>query len=421
MAFLSKPLTDSVASKVGLPVAGETLHWCPKTSGLGLRVSSTGVKSYIMERFVDGRNVRRTLGRAVGKAAISADTARKLQVTLSSELQTGVDRVKAAKTARRVEAQQTVTLGDALRAYVKGKRRGKDGLALKARTQADYLAMIAPGGTRKDGSPFADGLLYALSDKSIHRITAQQIRDLYHGHVDRSQRQAVYALQVLRAVLNWHGVQVEGSPLARSTAGRERIVLPPTVGKPTPIPPERLGAWWRAATGRAGSPAADGCRFILLTGCRPGEVFGSAYAPGMTVGDVDLVGGRVTLQDTKNRLDHTIVLSKQALEIVAIHCGGKKTGAKVFDLLDPGKTLDAINADARVKAITPHKLRHTFASVAEELVSGYALKRMMNHAGNGDVTGAHYVGKSESQLRHAWQQVADFLDAQALKSPWSNA
>ncbi len=413
MAFLSKPLTDSVAAKVALPATGEQLHWCPKTSGLGLRVSSTGVKSYIMERYIDGKNKRRTLGRAVGKAAISADAARKLQITVSSELQTGIDRVKAAKTARRVEAQQTVTLGDALRAYVKGKRRGKDGLALKPRTQADYLAMVAAGGSRKSGEPFADGLLYALSDKSIYKITAQQIRDLYHGHVDRSQRQAVYALQVLRAVLNWHGVQVEGSPLARTTAGRERIVLPPTVGKPTPIPPERLGAWWRSATGRAGSSAADGCRFILLTGCRPGEVFGSAYAPGMTVGDVDQAGGRVHLQDTKNRSDHTILLSKQALEIVAVHCAGKKRGAKVFDVLDPRKALDAINADACVDGITPHKLRHTFASVAEELVSGYALKRMLNHAGNGDVTGDHYVGKSEAQLRKAWQHVADFIDGQA--------
>ena len=74
-----------------------------------------------------------------------------------------------------------------------------------------------------------------------------------------------------------------------------------------------------------------------------------------------------------------------------------------------GKTLDAINADAGVVGITPHKLRHTFASVAEELVSGYALKRMLNHTESSDVTGSNYVGKSENQLRVAWQTVADFI------------
>ena len=79
------------------------------------------------------------------------------------------------------------------------------------------------------------------------------------------------------------------------------------------------------------------------------------------------------------------------------------------DVLDPGKTLEIINASAKVTGISPHKLRHTFASVAEELVSGYALKRMLNHADGNDVTGGHYVGKSENQLRVAWQAVADFI------------
>lgn len=62
-----------------------------------------------------------------------------------------------------------------------------------------------------------------------------------------------------------------------------------------------------------------------------------------------------------------------------------------------------------------HGLRATFASVAEELVSGGALKRMLNHATGGDVTLGHYVGKSEAQLRTAWQTVADFIDAEAAK------
>jgi hypothetical protein len=60
-------------------------------------------------------------------------------------------------------------------------------------------------------------------------------------------------------------------------------------------------------------------------------------------------------------------------------------------------------------------LRATCASVAEELVSGGALKRMLNHATGGDVTLGHYVGKSEAQLRAAWQTVADYIDAEAAK------
>lgn len=310
---------------------------------------------------------------------------------------------------RKVEKQNAITLSVALREYVRGKRRGKDGLELKSRTKSDYLGMVADGGTSKDGKPFADGPLQTLADKALHKITADEMRKAYATAEAKSKRRAEYAMQVLRAVLNWHGVAVADSPLAKVTAGRDRIILTGTAGNPTPIPPERLGKWWRAASMSAGNASADGCRLILLTGCRPGEIFGSTFEPGLTVGCVDLTGARLKLLDTKNRRDHTVMLSTQALAIVRMNCRGKDLLAKVFNVLDPGKTLDNINAVAGVVGITPHKLRHTFASVAEELVSGYALKRMLNHTESSDVTGSNYVGKSETQLRVAWQAVADFI------------
>ena len=411
MPKLKTRLTDSAVSKILPPEKGQAFYWCPTTPGFGIRVSATGDRAYIFERRLDGKTVRRTLGKASGPASISADTARKLKITISGELQTGVDRLEVKRVKRQVQAQDSLTLAAALDEYVKGKRRGKDGLPLKARTISDYLAMVAAGsGVTKAGKKYADGPLHALAEKALHKITADDMRAAYTAAELFSKRQAVYCLQVLRAVLNWHGVAVPDSPLAKGTAGRNRIILTPTAGSPKPIPPELLGAWWRAASGLAGNVAADGCRLILLTGCRPGEIFGSAFNPGLTVGDVDLAGARLTLQDTKNRKDHTVILSTQALEILAAHCAGTPT-AKVFEVIEPGKTLAKINAAACVVGITPHKLRHTFASVAEELVSGYALKRMLNHTDAADMTGGHYVGKSESQLRKAWQSVADFITA----------
>nr|WP_315463913.1 tyrosine-type recombinase/integrase [uncultured Rhodoferax sp.] len=372
-------------------------------------MSATGDRAYIAERRVDGKTVRRTLGKAVGAGAISSDAARELQITISSELQTGLDRAEVKREKRKTDKDESLNLADALRAYAKGKRRGKDGKGLKDRTKADYIAMAAPGGTGADGKPFAGGPLAALAKTSIHRITADDMRSAYEAALKKSQRRATYAMQVLRAVLNWHGVKVEGSPLEKTTAGKDRIVLAKTAGKPHPIPPENLGAWWAAACKRAGNASADGCRAILLTGCRPGELFKSKYEPGLLVRDVDLIGARMVLRDTKNRTDHTVMLSSQAVGILQPHVTGKKPAASVFDIADPGKTLEAINAEAGVTGITPHKLRHTFASVAEELVSVYALKRMVNHTDGDDTTGGHYVGKSEAQLRAAWQAVADFI------------
>lgn len=418
MPKLDTRLTDGLAAKLRGPesdaeiAASCVFHWCGKTPGFGLRVSTTNDRAWVLERRVDGKTTRRTLGKAPGgkaPGAISADAARALVLTVSSELQSGVDRLEVKRTVRKIAKDESKTLAIALGEYVKGKKRGKDGLGLKDRTKADYLAMVAPGGTAKDGKPFQDGPLYPLAHTPLAKITADAMREVYSSTEARSKRQAVYAMQVLRAVLNWHGVQVPDSPLAKSTPGKARIILASAEGDPKPIPPERLGAWWAAATARAGNAGADGCRLILLTGCRPGEIFGSAWEPGLTVSSVDLAGGRLTLTDTKNRKDHTVLLSVQALAILDHHCNGKKASAKVFDVIDPGKTLASINAAAGVVGITPHKLRHTFASVAEELVSGYALKRMLNHTDTSDVTGSAYVGKSEGQLRAAWQAVADFI------------
>ena len=422
MPKLDKRLTDTVALNLPLPVTGTNYHWCKDTPGFGVRVSATGDRAYIFERRLDGKTVRRTLGKAAGPGAISADTARKLKITVSSELQIGVDRVEIKREKAKVEKEEGTTLASALAQYVKEKRRGKDGLALKPKTISDYNSMVAAGRHSKDGKPYANGPLYSLAHKPLTKITPDDMRTVFRATEARGKRRAVYAMQVLRAVLNWHGVAVEGSPLSKTTAGKDRIILAGTKGNPTPIPPERLGAWWTAATARAaevrlgtegaGNVGADGCRLILLTGCRPGEIFGSQFEPGLLVRDVDLVAGKFTLLDTKNRKDHTVMLSTQALDILRQHCTGKSPDAKVFDVIMPRNTLMAINKAAGVTGVTLHKLRHTFASVAEELVSGYALKRMLNHTEASDVTGNNYVGKSENQLRVAWQTVADFITEQ---------
>ena len=125
MPTLSKRITDSIARAIPLPDAGEVLHWCPRTPGFGLRVSHTGVKAYVLERRVDGKTTRRTLGKATGPGAISSDAARALQLTVSSELQQGVDRAAARRAQRHEVKRDALTFGAALREYVKGKRRKK--------------------------------------------------------------------------------------------------------------------------------------------------------------------------------------------------------------------------------------------------------------------------------------------------------
>lgn len=422
MPKLTKRITDSLARTLRGPETESEIksravvHWCKDTPGFGVKVSLTGDRSFVFERRVDGATKRRTLGKAPGAkgaGAISTEAARALCITVSSELQTGIDRVEVKREQRKEVQDEAVTFEAALKAYVKGKRRGKDGLALKERTKDDYLRMINTGGARKDGEPFFDGHLAVIAQKAITKINAEDIKNIFAAAEKRGARVATYSMQVLRAVLNWHGIQVPDSPLAKTTPGKDRIILKPTTGNPKPIKPEKLGAWWNAAVSQSGGSAADGCRFILLTGCRPGEVFGDAYVTGILVHHIDFDGGRLNLYDTKNRKDHEVVLSTQALEILKVHAKGKKPNAKVFDVVNPGKTLNNINEAAGIARITPHKLRHTFASIAATRVNAFVLKRMMNHTDTADVTGTFYVEVTDEDLRQGWQSVADFIESRA--------
>jgi len=129
---------------------------------------------------------------------------------------------------------------------------------------------------------------------------------------------------------------------------------------------------------------------------------------------VHVRAGRVLLRDTKNRSDHKLLLSRQALEITKRNCAGRKADEPLFPIVDARKTLSWINEEAGTK-VQGHGLRATFASIAEELVSSALLKRMMNHAAAGDVTLGHYVAKSEAQLRAGWQAVADFVEEAARR------
>jgi len=373
--------------------------------GLQVRITANGTKTFVVFKRVNGgRPERVTLGRYPD---MSIAQARQKAIRVIADLADG-NSINARKREVRQKAR-SLTLAEALQEYVEQKRRRKDGLPLKERTRRDYLKMVAPGRQRADGTKNADGELYKLAGKPIRQITAEDIRAVHRAALARGERRAAYAMQVLRAVLNWHGVEVADSPFDRHTPEKLRVNIPQSRPAGRSIPPERIGDWWRAVNDLPTTPTVDYLRFLLLTGCRPSEPLK------VTVRDCDLLGGRVTIRDTKNRRDHVVALSEPALAIVKRQIQDKPADAPLFSVRNPRKTVQAITAATGIE-FAPKDLRATFASIAEVLTSAYTLKRMMNHTQAGDVTGLHYVHKGESQLRAGWQAVADWIQEQAAEN-----
>lgn len=395
----TKPTLDALP----LPEAGKRAVWHDTgkraVPGLQLRVTANGVKTFsVFKRVAGGKPERVSLGRYPD---ITVEQARKEAIATIAKLTLG----KSPNEAKRTNKVQSLTFKAALEEYVVEKRR-KDGLPLKARTKADYLAMVAPGRVKADKTHGLDGELHGLAGKPVHGITGDRIRAVHAEIKKRGERRAAYGMQVLRAVLNWHGVQVPDSPFDKAKAEKYRIGIPQARAAERAIKSERIGAWWNAANALPDSVAVDYLKFCLLTGCRPAEPLK------VLMSDCDLIGGRVLLRDTKNRRDHTLALSTQALELVKRHAKGKQPSDRLFALTDPKKTVQAL-AKATGIEFSTKDLRATFANIAEKLATAYTLKWMMNHAQAGDVTGKHYLLKDEAQMRAGWQAVADWIEVQA--------
>lgn len=420
--------TKPVLDKLPLPEAGQRVVYHDaggpsSVRGLQLRVTANGVKTFsVFQRVKGGRPERVTLGRY---PAMSIETARTKALEELAKFAKG----ESPKEEKQEKREQALTLKEALEEYVEKKQRA-DGLYLKERTKRDYRAMLKPGKAKPDGTQGPDGELFTLANKPIRTINALDIRRVFEKNKQRSERRASYAVVVLRAVLNWKNITVPNDPFGKDTKGQNHLHLRKSGSSPNPIDDDDLGAWWSAAC-KAGETevggsrlAGDYYRFRLLTGTRGVEVLGDNYGnEPIRVRDVDLMHARIVLVNTKNRESHTLLLSRQALEIARCNMKGKHPDAQLFPVGDPRKTLKAINKAAGLEegAVQGHDLRDTFASVAEELVSAYTLKALMNHKiESDDTTGKSYIKKREAQLRAGWQAVADFIEAKADEAKGDN-
>lgn len=193
--------------------------------GLQLRIAPDGKRTLRVRCTVQGSHTERQyrLPQAYGEgpgqpklAAAGAEAAR-----IRTLARSGVDWTAAEDARPRSEAagkaapqrRDGLALEKALSDHVENERRAKDGRGLKARTRADYLAMVQGARTTEKGTRQAAGFQFPMARTPLTELTACNIRDAYDAAVKKSPRRAGYAMQVLRAVLRGHRVVVPDNPL----------------------------------------------------------------------------------------------------------------------------------------------------------------------------------------------------------------
>lgn len=388
-------LTKSAVEKLPPPDKQQAIYRDDALKGFGLRVTSGGVKTFIVEKRVNGRVKRIKLGRF---GELTTEEARKLAQKLLGQIASGIDPV-----AKKKEAQaKSVTLGEGFERYLEVRAD------LKPSTIKDYRYIM-----RHD---FGDWL-----KRPMLNITKDMVGRRHSKIGERSRARANNAMRVLRAIFNFAAGEYEDAQ------GRSLFLENPVkrlshtrawyrIGRrQTMIKAHELPQWFEAVMSLSSERVvnkADVVRdyllLILFTGLRRSEALTLKWS------QVDLVGRTLTIEDTKNHEMHTLPLSDFLYELLTrrkesayngyVFPGDGKTGY----LNDPRKCMAKVIEASGVE-FTLHDLRRTFITIAESLdIPAYALKRLLNHKMTNDVT-AGYIVIDVERLRRPMQQVTDYL------------
>jgi len=392
-------ITKTFVDKVELPAPsadGRTTQKFYRDSaipGFGLRVTSGGAKSFIVEKRINGKPKRTTLGRY---GNLTVEQARKLAMEFAGEVAKGQDPIAKKK----AKAAKGVTLLEAFEDYLMTR---KD---LKETTIHDYRRSI-------DG-PFKD-----WQNKPLLDITKDMVELRHRVLGKRSHARANNAMRLLRALFNHVKGKYEDekgnpiiplNPVDRLSQSRAwyRVERRQTV-----IKAHQLKDWYEATLQLNQETTRDYLHFLLFTGLRRSE------ASRLEWKQVDFKDKTFTIPETKNKQVHTLPLSDTLYELLERRHETRSNPFVFPSDSERGYLIEPKTAVKRVSEIsgvsfTLHDLRRTFITIAESLdIPAYALKRLLNHKDPNDVT-AGYIISDVERIREPMQRISDCIIANAL-------
>ncbi len=357
--------------------------------GFGLKITSAGRRTFFVEKRIDGKSKRITLGTY---GALTVEEARIEAQKVLSQIARGLDPI-AEKQARR---SKEVTLEEAFEDYLTTR---KD---LKPSTIKDYKKAL-------------NTYLPDWRNKSITDITKDMVEARHARIGKKSHARANGTMRVLRAVFNHSihkfedakGKPVIGlNPVDRLSHSRAWF---PEVRKQTLIKAHELKPWYEATMQLNQEITRDYLHFLLFTGLRRSE------ASSLMWDVVDFKDKTFTIKDTKNKEPHTLPMSRGIEELLQTRFSSSASDF-VFPspvsirrpLTEPRTAISRVTELSGI-GFTCHDLRRTFITIAESLdIPAYALKRLLNHKMPNDVT-AGYIVKNVDRLRRPIQMIEDFI------------
>lgn len=372
-------LTRRAIDEIPFAESGQVFYRDTMLSGFGLRV---GTKSKVY--FAEGQVNRRTRRVTIGRADVFApDVARKRALAMLGEMADGHD----PNAEKRKEQVERITLETAFQRFFEARS------ALSPHTINGYQRTERL-------------YLKAWRKKPISDITKQMVltkhRDIAKAHGETT---ANNAMRHLRSIYNFiAATQDEFPPNPVQILSQARAWYKEH-RRQTVVTALELPEWWKAVMAEP-EYSRDFLLAALFTGMRRGELMTLRWE------DVDLKARTLHLSRTKNGDPLDLPLSEFLSDLLSERRARSNGSTWVFPgtgksghLVETKKFLLRVSAASGV-SFTLHDLRRTFITIAESLdVPYYALKRLLNHRANGDVTGGYIVVNAE-RLRGPVEQVS---------------
>ncbi|HSW69775.1 MAG TPA: integrase family protein [Gammaproteobacteria bacterium] len=356
--------------------------------GFALRVTSSGVKSFVVETVIGNKVRRMTIGR-YGK--LTAEEARIEAKKILGKIAAGGDPVADKKQAR----AKSVTLKEVFEEYLKTRK------ALKLTTVFDYQRVMKEA--------FSTWLYKPLLD-----INKDMVARRHSKLGESSHARANLAMRVLRALFNFAMTQYEDSqgrslitdnPVKRLSQTRAWYRVE---RRQSFIKAHELVLWHEGVQKLENKTLRDYLLLLVFTGLRRQE------AATLKWNQVDFKQKTLTIIDTKNHEPHTLPISDYLYDLL-MQRKNIATTEYVFPssgvggyIVEPRKQMEKVIQHSGISFII-HDLRRTFLTIAEGLdISAYAVKRLANHKMKQDITSGYIITDVE-RLRKPMQQITDYL------------
>jgi len=387
-------LTKSYIDRLPLPrkteggAPSQAIYRDSALPGFGLLVGSGGTKSFFVERRVNGRVKRMSIGRYGHLTPTQARIkAQEMLGTIALGKDPGAE--------KRASKARVITLGAAFEDYL---RTRKD---LKLGTIGNYRKCM-------------DGCVPDWLHKRLVDIDKDMVQRRHSDIGRTAPARANNTMRVLRAVYN-HAMQmyedeqgrqiIASNPVDRLSRSRAWYRVE---RRKTLLTPNELPRFFEATADLTHAVTQDYLTFLLFTGLRKMEAATIQWS------QVNLNDRTFTIEDTKNRIPHTLPMSEFIFHLLETRHKESQslwvfpspiTGSHIKE---PRGALRHI-AEKLGKPLTFHDLRRTFITIAEGLdIPAYALKRLLNHTNSNDVTSG-YIVIDTNRLRNPMEKISEFI------------